>query len=531
MASPRQGSARRFIDALVEEEELAGDFPAEANEEAERHRASPATDDTELRDLREVPFVTIDGASTRDLDQALYVERAERGFLLRYAIADASFYVRPGSALFTEALRRGASTYFPDRSVPMLPRSLSEGAVSLNPDVDRRALIFEQRIDETGEVVEATIYRARIRSQAKLAFEVVADFLTRDAGALADRSFAWSLAAFAELGRARIARDQRRGHVRFRRDEVTIDVSDDGENFSAAVRPRNEVERYNEQLSLLCNIEGARFLDAGGPTEIVQPLFRVHGAPDARRRQELEALLEGVARVRALAPEVWTLGGGRSLAALLDGLPSEGPAGEIARAVHRQALVTGTRSEDSAEPAAHFGVGAERYARFSAPMREIVGVYCHKEVLEKLGLAAAHPSEHDIRLREEIVTSAAAARERQRRVEMRIEREVLDRFLRADGSTPRDRRPARAATVMGITPAKVYVTLDIPPLDFKVYVPHLEQQFGLGLRVAHDGAALVAEGSGAIVLRLGDRCEVRVMDYDHRRDRWVVELFVAQRQT
>lgn len=521
---PSTGSARRFIDDLIAREEIVTEFPTEAVEEAERMRASPSTDARELCDSTDLPFVTVDGAETRDLDQALFVERGAEGFILRYAIADASFYVRPGSALFAEALRRGASTYFPDRSVPMLPRSLSEGAVSLNPGVVRRAVIFEQRIDEEGEVTQASIYRARIRSRAKLSFEQVEELTSRGTGPLAELAFAASLSAFAELGRARIERDRRRGHVRYRREEVVIGLSEDGDSFRASAPARSVVERYNEQLSLLCNIEGARFLDAGGPDDVVQPLFRVHAAPDARRGRELEALLEGVARVHGIPTETWTLRGGRSLSELLERLPAEGREGEVARAVHRQALVTGTRSEDSAEPASHYGVGAERYARFSAPMREIVGIYCHKEALEKLGVVDARAPGEDLLLRDQVVESASRARERQRRVEAAIRKEVLDRFLRTDGAVPRSTRPARAATVMGITPAKVYVTLDDPPLDLKVYTPHLERMCGRELQVAHAGAALATQADGEVVLRLGDRCGVRVVDYDHRRDRWVVEL-------
>ena len=116
-------------------------------------------------------LVTIDGATSRDLDQAVQVEREGAGFLLRYALADAAYYVRPGTALFEEAVKRGASYYLPGFMIPMLPRALSEGIISLNPQVERRALVFEMHLDAAGKCQRTEVVRARVFSHAKLSFE------------------------------------------------------------------------------------------------------------------------------------------------------------------------------------------------------------------------------------------------------------------------------------------------------------------------------------------------------------------------
>src|SRR5215212_373325 len=121
--------------------DLPQGFPPEVEAEVDGFLAAPGLDDPALADRTALAFVTIDGPGTRDLDQAVHVEDTGAGFHLRYAIADASYYVRPGTALFEEALARGASFYLPGASVPMLPRALSEGLISLGPDVVRRALI------------------------------------------------------------------------------------------------------------------------------------------------------------------------------------------------------------------------------------------------------------------------------------------------------------------------------------------------------------------------------------------------------
>src|SRR6185503_10271633 len=109
--------------------------------------------------------------------QALAIETTADGWIAHYAIADAAWFVRPGTALWAEALRRGASYYLPGMSVPMLPRALSEGLVSLGPDVDRRAMLFSMTIDRDGACRSTAITRARIRSRAQLDFATVAHAL------------------------------------------------------------------------------------------------------------------------------------------------------------------------------------------------------------------------------------------------------------------------------------------------------------------------------------------------------------------
>ncbi|MBL8740386.1 MAG: RNB domain-containing ribonuclease, partial [Myxococcales bacterium] len=125
-------SAEAALESVLAELEITRDFPDDVTGEVEAWLARPGIDDPALVDLRALPFVTIDGPTSKDLDQALYIEKAGKGHVVHYALADASHYAPSASALFREALRRGASFYFPGFSVPMLPRALSEGLVSLN---------------------------------------------------------------------------------------------------------------------------------------------------------------------------------------------------------------------------------------------------------------------------------------------------------------------------------------------------------------------------------------------------------------
>ena len=319
----RRDSARGSLYALVEKHGLNPSYPDAVLAETARWVEQPGLDDASLVDRTDLAFVTIDDASSRDLDQAVYIEPWGRdGHRIWYALADAAYYVRPGTALFKEALRRGVTYYLPGLAVPMLPRPLSEGIVSLNPGVLRRALVMRMDLDAAGRCVDTEMERARIRCRAKLSFEQVQAYLDGETGGpvgevLGDRS----LNLLREVGLVRMARAEERDVTRYRRAEVDIHLDGKaGARFVATSGLRNDVERYNEQISLLCNRQGARFLRHGNPSR-VQPIYRVHPPPTEERIAALERQVEGLIEAHELSVKEWggTRDSGISLAAYLRG--------------------------------------------------------------------------------------------------------------------------------------------------------------------------------------------------------------------
>ncbi len=515
------------LRAILDEQGLDPRFAPEVEAEAAALVANPGLDDPALEDLEAVPFVTVDGAGTRDLDQALFLARDGEGFVVSYAIADAAYYVRPGTALFEEALRRGTSVYLPGLSVPMLPRALSEGAVSLNPGVVRRALVFETRLDAHGHSLGTTMRRARMRSRAKLSFTEVQGYLDAPATSpLRERDFAASLALLSVVGNLRQLEAAGRQVIRFHREEISVGL--DGEVFTVVARVRHAVEKHNEQLSLLCNAEGGRLLCEAVGDELshaAQAIYRIHPAPPAERLAELSAQLDELVALHALEAARWSWHGDTSLAEWVEALPSlavDERLARLTRAVERQAVMVNVRSVFSVEPGRHHGVGADPYARFSAPMREIVGVFVHKEAVELLGLAPRRPAEEDAVLRDRVLASANAARERQRRVTDLTNRRVIDQLFADDVAVPPAQRPVYSGTIMGITGAKIHITLDDPPIDVKLYVADAGRVYGAWLKPTPGGAALLDE-QGAPVIVVGDPIDLRVVRRDDKRDRWVLE--------
>ncbi|MEZ4318970.1 MAG: RNB domain-containing ribonuclease [Myxococcota bacterium] len=515
----QRGSGLADLYALAAKVGMSPVHSSAALAEARALAADPGLDDPALADFTHLPLVTIDEVTSKDLDQAVCIERSGEGFTVWYALADASWYIRPGMALYEESLERGSSYYLPGLVIPMLPALLSEDVISLNPAVDRRAMLFELRLDADGNLVERRLHRARVHCRHKLAFDGVQAFLD-GAEVDWDADVQASLRLLPEVGERRIQLAEERNVVRYRRAEVEVRLV--GRRFVALDGPRNAVERYNEQISLLTNMEGARFLLEGSPEAHIQPIYRVHEPPGEERFEAFREATVEIARLHGLDPAEWAWRPDHEgLHAYLDRLPHDA----VGQAIHRQAMIANRPSHYASTPGLHYGVGAEVYGRFTAPMREVVGIFLHNEAWEKLAGAElpVPPGWEGPVLRERVIESSNAARMLQRRLDRDANRLVLDQLFEGDLASGR----VQGGTVLGITPTQVHVQLDSPRIDVKVYVPHLERAWGHALAITAAGTGLV-DPAGAVCLRLGDRVEITVSGRDAKRDRWNLGLTVPR---
>lgn len=506
-------------------------FPDEVIDETERWERAPRIDDRSLEDLEELPFVTIDSAHARDLDQAVHVEaRGRDGWTISYAIADASFYVPRASALFTEALRRGASYYLPGLSIPMLPRPLSEGLVSLNPGVERRALVFVMDLDARGVCTRTRLVRARVRSRAKLSFDAVQALHDRPGESpLRGTEAEPSLRALGGAGEAMLA-SVARDVVRYRRREVDVAIGGAaGERFVAIEGVRSRVELWNERISLLCNAEGASLLlDASRRWPGVRPIYRVHPAPEPSKVVDLEAAIDAIVRVHGLPRDRWAWRRSeKSLAEYVASLPERGEHARVAAAIQRKALLVNVRSTYASEAAEHHGTGFDPYARFSAPMREVVGVYLHGEANDAISGRAGDAAGEEA-LREAVLARANDSKDVQRRINDLVNRRVIDRLFEPELARGQRERTAWVGTVMGVDPRKVYLQLDEAGIDVKVYLRDLGRAWRVFLVCDEHGVTLSDRSSGRVRVRVGDPFAVRVLERDETWDRWVLEPVEAR---
>ncbi|WBB79897.1 RNB domain-containing ribonuclease [Micromonospora sp. WMMD882] len=338
--------------ALRQELGLPDRFPPEAQREADGAAARPLP---AYADRRDVPLVTLDPAASRDLDQAMCLtRRAGGGYRVRYAIADVATHVRPGGALEAETWRRGQTVYLPDGNVPLHPETLSEGAASLLPDVDRAAVLWTIDLDADAATVGVHLERAVVRSRAKLDYAgVQAD---ADAGRLAE-----PIALLPELGALLTARGLRRGAINLPLPEQ--DVEPDGDGWRLVLRGPAPMEEHNAQISLLTGMAAADLMLAGRIG-----LLRAMPAPKP----------EAVARLRAVAVPLgvnWPdgLGVGEVLARLDPTRPRAAAFVDAAAELMRGAGYTAFDGDPPAEPG-HGGVAAA-YAHVTAPLRRLADRY------------------------------------------------------------------------------------------------------------------------------------------------------------
>lgn len=256
---------RAGLDAIRAECGIPTHFPPEVVAAAEAAAARPPG--AEHRDRTDEPFVTLDPATSVDLDQAFSIERSGDDVVLHYAIADVGWFVRPGDPLDVEAFERGVTVYLPDERATLYPTVLSEGAASLLPDVDRPAVVFTVSVDPAGISHLTGVERALIRSRAKLAYDAVTPDDLPD--------------GFDELHRRITAAEVARGAPRVEFPEQEIERTADG-RFTVRFRPRLPSEEQNAAMSLATNLAVADALYAAGTG-----LFRVMPEVDERRMRSL----------------------------------------------------------------------------------------------------------------------------------------------------------------------------------------------------------------------------------------------------
>ncbi|MEP7021350.1 MAG: RNB domain-containing ribonuclease [Pseudonocardiales bacterium] len=462
MVSHRVAGAPLDFDALRSELEVPGDFTSAVLAEAADAAAAtvPSTwIDPSADDATDIPFVTIDPAGSRDLDQAVHIAPDNDGYLVSYAIADVASFVRPDSALDAETQRRGETLYFPDVRVPLHPPSLSEGAASLLPDQVRPAVLWQIHLDAAGEVGSVDVRRARVRSRAQLDYAGVQQSMT-------DGSVPDSIALLERVGTLRLALG--RGRHAINLDLPEQQVTRDAQGVSTlAVRPQLPVESYNAEISVLTGMCAARLmLDAGyGVLRTVPPPS--HGAV---------AVLRRAARALGVA---WPDGAAAGdVLATVD--RSNGK--QVAFMEHAAALLRGAGYTvfDGAPPAQplHAGIGAP-YAHVTAPLRRLVDRYA-----SEICLAAHQKRVVPDWVRERVPTLPASMEEADRRAH-EVDRAVIDM---TEAWLLRDRvGQTFGAMVIDADERAGTVVLDEPPV-----------------RARCDGAALP----------VGDRINVRLVTAD-----------------
>ena len=410
IAISKHGIPNVFDDATLAEAQAAAKLPL-----------SPG----QREDLRHLPIVAIDPADARDHDDAIWAEPdGAGGFRAVIAIADVSFYVRPGSgsgggALDREARKRGNSVYFPDRVVPMLPEVLSADVCSLRAGEDRAAMACHIAVDAHGRVTEWHFTRALVRIAEVIAYE---DAQARIDGAGEEVQLRNLWACWKALEKARHARDPLELELPERR--VVLDA--DGKIAEIALRERIDAHRVVEDFMIAANVAAAKALES----KVAPVVYRIHEPPNREKLVALKDYLSTFERKLALGQVITPSLFNR----LLKDIADDAEKALIMEAVLRSQ----TQAYYGPRNAGHFGLALGSYAHFTSPIRRYADLLVHRALVDSYSLEQPRPADRLIPAasglsetdRADLTRVSEAISVTERRA-MEAERDTIDRYVAA----------------------------------------------------------------------------------------------------
>ena len=447
--------AKRCAKALLYAKDIHTRFPEKVRDEAKKFEdMTVSEEDCKGRmDLRALPIFTIDSAETKDIDDAISLQKLDDGYELGVHIADVSHYVRPGSALNEEAFERATSIYYADKVIPMLPTQLSNGICSLNEGEDRLAFSCLMRLDENGEIRSYKFVKSVICSRVKGVYKEINALLeppeSETDADLTDLKTKYEavldqLPTMDELYRKRLVLRKARGGMDIESNEAKLVMDENGRCIDIVKRDRGTSECMIEEFMLLANQCAAN----AGRTNKAPFVYRVHEAPDAEKMEKLSATLLACGLNAKFKNPIPTQ---LELAALLDetrGQPIQIP-------VHTGILRSMQKARYAPQPLGHYGLVLADYAHFTSPIRRYPDLAIHRILTEMLNGVSASQLQRDFN---EFAQQASEKSSKQEVAAVRIERDVEDLY-KAE-YMHNHLGEVYTGTVAGITPRGVFVELD-----------------------------------------------------------------------
>jgi ribonuclease R len=457
-------------------------------------------------DLRHLPLVTIDGEDARDFDDAVHAVQDDaadnkHGWVITVAIADVAHYVRPGSALDTQAFKRGNSLYFPDRVVPMLPEVLSNDMCSLRPDGPRACMAIIMRINANGHLISQQVVRGLMQSKARLTYTQVQHALNGHVDDTTKPILADVIMPLYGAYKCLLQARQERGTIDLDVPERKI-ILENGIVKEITPRERHESHKLIEEMMILANVAAATLLE-----EKNQPLlYRVHPKPDPSRLESTRNFLKEFNYHLKTGTSLRS-SDFRQILRQVEGHDEELLINEVM-------LRTMSQAEYAPFNVGHFGLALERYAHFTSPIRRYADLIVHRALIKAYDLGDDGLTESE-QNRLPAIGQHISDRER---VAQSAERETIDRYValylqdKVGGIFP--------GRISGVTKAGLFITLDETGADGLLPMRLLPQDF-----FEHDEQRhmLIGRRSG-VTFRLAQKITVELLETDSVTGRLTLQL-------
>ncbi len=486
-------SAPKAVSLIaIHQHGIPDDFPDDAIAEADAAKPVGLEGRTDLRDL---PLITIDPADARDHDDACCALPDEDpknpgGHIIWVAIADVAAYVTPGSALDREARKRGNSSYFPDRVVPMLPDRLSGDLCSLHEGVPRPCIAVKMTLDAEGNKLRHSFVRGLMRSPASLHYDEVQAAIdgapTERTEDLLEPVLRPLYAAYGALVKAR----KRRQPLDLDLPERRVELAEDGTVQSVHFKDRLDAHRLIEEFMVLANVAAAETLEA----KRTPLLYRVHEEPPPEKLDSLRDTAEAAG---------FTLAKGQVLkTAHLNQLLDQAAGSDEAELINMSTLRSMTQAYYSPANYGHFGLALRSYAHFTSPIRRYSDLVVHRALITAHGWGADGLSAEGI---DKLEATATHISETERR-SMMAERDTTDRYLAAYLSERVGSEfPGR---ISGIARFGVFVKLDETGADGLIPMRNLGHEF---FHFDRDSGTLMGADTGTVIT-VGQRVLTRLTE-------------------
>ncbi len=506
----KQGDPKAISLISLHEAGLNEDWPAAVTKET---KGMKVPDTKGREDLRNVPLMTIDGADARDFDDAVFAEKDDSveggGYHLIVAIADVAYYVRPGSALDTEAQRRGNSTYFPDRVIPMLPEALSNDLCSLRPDEPRACMVAHMWIDKEGNLKKHKFTRGLMKSHKRLTYEEVQhiyDTKGEDGDEMAIGPILGPINTLYEVFGILDHARQKRGALDLDMPEKQIVINENNEMTGVKVRQRLDSHKLIEEFMILANVAAAQAIEAKRAPDLFPCVYRIHDTPST---DKLDSVREFLASFDLNLPK-----GQVTRSAQINGILQQASKLPYSHLISTVILRSQSQAVYAAENIGHFGLALQKYAHFTSPIRRYADLLVHRALISAYKLGPGGLNEAEIARIDEICQHISQTE----RTSMEAERNAVDRFTAAYLS---EKVGAEfSGRISGVTRFGLFVTLDESNADGLVPMRSMEGDFFVHDEEQH---ALIGRRTGT-VFRLGAQVTVRLKEADGLTGSTVLEL-------